>query len=288
VSSELLAILAGLASAIGYGAGDFGGGYASRRTDALLVVLVSNSTGLVLILLIAFFLAEPLPPAADLLAAAAAGTLGTIGLVRFYQELAGGKMGVIAPSVAVVTVSIPVLFSAISEGMPKTSQIAGILLAIMAIWLITREGTTRDRDEKSALTLRDMAVILVIGLMFSAFLVTIGTVSERSIAWPLVAARGVSILFVILFLALSGRWGSSVPRSQLKLLGGIGFLDVGGSVMFALSSALGRLDIAAVVTSLYPAVTVLLARIMLSEELGSRQWLGIGLALLAIVLITID
>jgi drug/metabolite transporter (DMT)-like permease len=132
-----------------------------------------------------------------------------------------------------------------------------------------------------------MAVIVVIGLMFSAFLVTIGTVSERSIAWPLVAARSVSILSVILFLTITGRWGSSVPRSQLKLLSGIGFLDVGGSAMYALSSSLGRLDIAAVVTSLYPAMTVLLARIMLSEELGSRQWLGIGLALVAIVLITI-
>jgi drug/metabolite transporter (DMT)-like permease len=287
MSSELLAILAGLASAIGYGAGDFGGGYASRRTDALLVVLVSNSAGLVLLLLIAFLLAEPLPPAADLVAAAAAGTLGTIGLVRFYQELAGGKMGVIAPSVAVVTVAIPVLFSALSEGMPKTNQIAGIFLAILAIWLITRKGATRKREQKSAFTMRDMAVIVVIGLMFSAFLVTIGTVSERSIAWPLVAARSVSILSVILFLTITGRWGSSVPRSQLKLLSGIGFLDVGGSAMYALSSSLGRLDIAAVVTSLYPAMTVLLARIMLSEELGSRQWLGIGLALVAIVLITI-
>ena len=127
-----LAIFTGLASAVCYGVSDFGGGLASRRREALMVVLVSQAAGMVLLLLIAFFLNEPLPPTADLFASAAAGILGTIGLVRFYQELALGRMGIIAPAVAVVTVTIPVLFSAFTEGMPQANQIAGILLATRA------------------------------------------------------------------------------------------------------------------------------------------------------------
>jgi drug/metabolite transporter (DMT)-like permease len=277
----LLAILAGLASAISYGASDFGGGLASRRNDALLVVLVSQVSGLALIVMMAFLLGEPLPPTADLLSAAAAGIVGTTGLVRFYQELARGKMGIIAPSVAVVTVTIPVLFGAITEGLPQAQQIAGILLAILAIWLITR-----PENHVSAISLHDMGTILVIGFMFSAFLVTIGTVSERSITWPLVASRSASILAVVIVLLWTGRWQPFVPRERLPMLGVVGFLDVGGSTFYALSSALGRLDIAAVITSLYPAVTVLLARVVLSEETGNRQRLGITIALAAIVLIT--
>lgn len=276
-----LAIFTGLASAISYGASDFGGGYASRRNDAFMVVLVSQSAGMALLLVIAFFLNEPLPPPADLLAAAVAGMLGTIGLVRFYQELAGGRMSIVAPAVAVVTVAIPVLFSIFTEGMPQRNQIIGIFLAILAIWLITRSGSDR-----TAVTARDMAVILVIGLMFSSFLVTIGTVSERSIVWPLVASRFASIAIILVVLILRGRWRSSIPRGQLPMLSLIGFLDVGGSTFYALASALGRLDIAAILTSLYPAVTVMLARILLSEEIGRRQWLGIAIALAAIVLIT--
>jgi drug/metabolite transporter (DMT)-like permease len=278
-----LAIFTGLASAICYGASDFGGGFASRRREAMMVVLVSQAAGMVLLLLlITFFLNEPLPPTADLFASAAAGMLGTIGLVRFYQELALGRMGIIAPAVAVVTVAIPVLFSATTEGLPQANQVAGILLAILAIWLITRSG-----NDEAAITLRDMAVILLIGLMFSSFLVTIGTVSERSVTWPLVASRFASIAIILVFLALKGRWGASVPRSQIPMLSLIGFLDVGGSFFYAISSALGRLDMAAVVASLYPGVTVILARVVLSEEIGNKQWLGIAMALAAIVLITL-
>jgi drug/metabolite transporter (DMT)-like permease len=277
-----LALFTGLASAVCYGASDFGGGFASRRREAMMVVLVSQAAGMVLLLLITFFLNEPLPPTADLFASAAAGMLGTIGLVRFYQELALGRMGIIAPAVAVVTVAIPVLFSATTEGLPQANQVVGILLAILAIWLITRSG-----NHEAAITLRDMAVILVIGLMFSSFLVTIGTVSERSVTWPLVASRVASIAIILVFLGFSGRWSTSVPRSQILMLSLIGFLDVGGSFFYAISSALGRLDMAAVVASLYPGVTVILARVVLSEEIGNKQWLGIAMALAAIVLITL-
>lgn len=281
LSLQVLAVLAGLASAVSYGVSDFGGGVASRRSDAFSVVLVSQVAGMVLLLLLAFMLNEPLPPTTDLIASAVAGVLGTIGLVRFYRELAGGRMGIIAPATAVVTVTIPVLFSAATEGLPETNQIVGILMAIAAIWLVTQSGS------QTTFTLRDMASILVIGLFFSSFLVTIGTVSERSIVWPLIASRTASIAAVVIFLAVTGRASFTVARDQLPLIGLVGFLDVSGSGFYALATTLGRLDIAAVIASLYPGVTALLARVFLAEEINGRQWFGIAVALASIVLITI-
>lgn len=281
LSSQILAILAGIASAVSYGTSDFGGGVASRRSNVYSVVQVSQLAGMVLLLALAFIVREPLPPAADLLAAAVAGALGTIGLARFYQELSGGRMGIIAPATAVVTVTIPVLFSAVTEGLPQANQIAGILLAVLSIWLITRSG------RQTSVTPRDMAAILMMGTMFSIFLVTIGTISERSIIWPLIASRVASILLVATILAVSRQKTFDVPRRRLPHVAAIGFLDVCGSGFYALATTFGRLDIAAVVSSLYPAVTVLLARTVLAEEISRRQWFGVALALTAIVLITL-
>ncbi len=281
LSNQILAILTGLASAASFGASDFGGGFTSRRNDPNMVVLVGQIVGLLVLLLAAILLSEPLPPVGDLIASAVAGMLGSLGVVRFYRELSGGRMGVVAPLTAVVTVAIPVLFGAVTEGLPQLNQLAGILLALFSVWLITRSAN------QGTVTLRDMASILLTGLLFSIFIVVIGTVSERSIVWPLAASRLASIPLLIAIIAFTPDRSFSLSKNQLPLMGFIGLLDVGGSSFFALSSALGRLDIAAVLASLYPAVTVLLARAVLSEQISGRQWFGIALALAAIVLITL-
>jgi drug/metabolite transporter (DMT)-like permease len=157
----------------------------------------------------------------------------------------------------------------------------GILLAVVSIWLITQSSVG------GPVTLRDMANILLMGFLFSIFIVVVGTISERSIIWPITASRTASIPILIAILAITRGGGIAFVRGQLPLLVLVGLLDVCGSGLFAVSSALGRLDIAAVVTSLYPAVTVLLARFLIAEQINSRQWAGIALALAAIALITI-
>ena len=279
--NELLAILAGLGSAVGFGVSDFGGGYVSRRNNPYLVVLVGQISGMVALLLIALWRKPPLPPTADMLAAAVAGIMGTLGVVRFYGELARGRMGVVAPLTAVVTVTIPVLFGTLTEGLPQPIHLVGILLAVVSIWLITQSSVG------GPVTLRDMANILLMGFLFSIFIVVVGTISERSIIWPITASRTASIPILIAILAITRGGGIAFVRGQLPLLVLVGLLDVCGSGLFAVSSALGRLDIAAVVTSLYPAVTVLLARFLIAEQINGRQWAGIALALAAIALITI-
>ncbi len=278
---EIMAIVAALASAVAWGAGDFGGGLSARHNDAYSVVLVSRLAGLIFLLLLLLIVREALPPTADLLLAAFGGILVTLALVQFYRELAGGRMGIVAPLTAVVTASVPVLFSAVTEGLPSASQIIGILLALLSIWLITRSGS------HGKVSWRDLSVILLIGLLFSSFFIIVGTISERSVLWPLVTGRASSLIFILIIMITMRRQSLAIARRQLPLMVVTGLLDVGGSAFFAFSSSLGRLDIAAVLASLFPAVTVLLAKVVLDEQVSSRQWIGVAVALAAIILITL-
>lgn len=280
-TAELLVILAGLAAALGYGAGDFSGGYAARRSDPYVVVLISGVSGLILLLLAVLLTAAPLPPTGDLLAAAIAGIFGALAVTRFYRELSRGHMGIVAPLTAVVTVTLPLLFSMLTEGLPGLNETAGMALAVAAIWMITRSAGP------ALVTKRDLSTILVMGFFFSIFFIVIGTVSERSVLWPLIASRAASIPLMLLIVLATARGKRPFALRQLPLIALVGLLDVSGSAFFALASSLGRLDIAAVLASLYPAATVLLARSLLKEQISGGQWLGLALALLAIILITL-
>lgn len=277
---ELLAVFFGLASAVSWGAGDFGGGFASKRTRALSVVFFSQLTGLLILLGIAAATRAPLPPWRDLLLAGSAGVISMAALVRFYKELARGRMGLITPLTSLVTVSLPVLVSFVVAGWPAPQQIVGFGLGLLAVVLISRsEGELRLRRA-------DLGVILYMGISFGVFFVVIGTVSSNSVVWPLIASR-VASLSAISLLMIRGRGRPSAPRDQWPLLLLTGTLDIAGSSLYALATAAGRLDVAAVLASLYPAVTVLLARAVLDERLNAGQWAGVLAALGAIALITL-
>ena len=277
---ELLAVFFGLASAASWGVGDFGGGFATKRTRALSVVFFAQLTGLVVLLATAVYTRAPVPPVRDLFLAAGAGCISALGLIRFYQELANGRMGVVAPLTSLVTASLPVLFSIALIGPPAPAQLVGFGLGLLAVLLISRSG------EGGRVRPADLGVILFMGTAFGVFFIVIGSVSKNSVLWPLIASRTASLL-LLLFLFLLTRQRPSAPRDQWPLLLMVGLMDIGGSGLYALATSVGRLDIAAVLASLYPAVTVLLARAVLDERLNAGQWLGVVAALLAIIFITL-
>lgn len=274
----LLGAVLGLASAVGWGAGDFSGGLASRRSPVFVVVLVSELSGVLILIGLAVLLAEPVSPPADLFWAGFAGIMGTIGLLSLYRGLATRPMGVVSPVSAVVTAVVPLLFGFLLEGIPGTRRLLGFAIAIVAVWLISRT------PQGGKIRFRDLGLPVLAGLGFGIFLITIDHVSDSTVLWPLVSARFASLAMLFLFVAFTRhRQWPALRHLPLMILAGL--CDVGGNTFYALAAHVGRLDTAAVLSSLFPAVTVVLARTILKERLGRQQWVGVAAAIVAVVLI---
>lgn len=275
VSPEHLAVAYGVASAATWGAGDFSGGLASRRMDVFRVVLASQALGLVLLAAFALAGQEQAPLFADLAWGAAAGLSGGIGVASLYAALATGRMGIAAPVTAVVASIVPVTVGIATQGAPGPLAFAGFSLALVGIWLVSRP--TGEKGSRRALGLA-----IVAGAGFGGFLVLIH--QADGILWPLVSARGASALLMLaIVLRRPVATTDARPARTLVLLAGV--LDTAGNLFFVLAATVGRLDAAAVLSGLYPAMTVLLARFLLQERLTLHQLAGLGVMLASIVLI---
>ncbi|MBE7532078.1 MAG: DMT family transporter [Chloroflexi bacterium] len=280
VNPEVMVVFWGLASAVTWGAGDFSGGVATKRTAVTGVVVVSQIVGGIFLVLLALLFREALPTPASLLMGMLAGMAGVVGLLALYSGLANGRMGVVAPLAAVISAAIPVLVSLFIEGLPQITQLMGFGLALLAVWLLSGMGW------RTAVPRQELGYALVAGTGFALFFIFIDRVEPGSLFWPLATARTVSVTLLSLWVLSRGEWVRPLPH-QLPLIALAGVLDALGNAFFALAARLGRLDIAAVLASLYPGSTVLLARVILQERLTRLQWLGVLLALAALVLITL-
>lgn len=278
LTTDFLAIAYGLASAASWGSGDFSGGLASRRGSVYSVVLISQLIGALFLFALAFSLEESIPSADNLILGGLAGILGVVGLVALYQGLSSGRMGVVAPATALVAAGIPVLVSLFTEGLPAASQLAGFGMGLIAVWLLSSGG------DGGTIRARELGLALTAGSAFGMFFILIDQVSQSAVLWPLVAARVASVSFLSILVAARRGWERPTP-AQLPLITLSGIFDTGGNAFFALATRLGRLDIAAVLSSLYPATTVLLAWLVLKERLMPQQWLGVLAALAALVFI---
>ena len=179
---------------------------------------------------------------------------------------------------AVTSVILPLIFGLFLEGVPAWSQLLGFGLALCAVWLITRPG------DGSRFQARALVLPLLAGLGFGIFLILIDHVSAAAVLWPLAAARAASVMALLIAVLLT-RQPARPVASQIPLILMAGLFDTSGNAFYALAARAGRLDIAAVLGSLYPAVTVVLARLVLKERLSRLQALGLALALLAVMLI---
>ena len=277
--SETMAVTYGLCSAASWGVADFSGGFATRRNNVFAVVILSQIIAGVLLLMVTLALTEDLPPYPQMIWGGVAGVAGSVGIMALYIGLARGHMGIVSSIAAVVAAVIPILFAFFNEGLPPATKLIGFGFAFVAVWFLTRsEGQTiMQRDE--------WLFPLLAGIGFGVFFICIDHVSQSAILWPLVAVRVTSILTVLCFV-LTRREIEWPGFKQMPMIAFIGIGDTAGNVFFALATRLGRLDISAVVASLYPAVTVLLAWFILKERLMPRQWIGVGAALCALVLIS--
>lgn len=278
----MLSILFGMLSALTWGAGDFAGGLASRKLGAYRAVLYADFFGLVLIGIALGVYREAIPSTAAFLYSIIGGALGSVGLLLLYYSLATGQMSIAAPVSALAAGLLPVIVGAITEGLPDWIRLTGFGLALLAIWLISSgQGFHLER-------LDDLRLPILAGLGFGSYFIFIhyATQETDTILWPMVASRLAGTLLLIVVVAFR-RERLAIPRSAWTVVLLNATLDVGGNLFYILASRLGRLDVAAVLSSLYPGSTVLLAWLLLKERISPQQWIGIAAALVAIVLFTL-
>jgi drug/metabolite transporter (DMT)-like permease len=280
IGSETLAFTYGLASAAIWGAGDFSGGVASKRNNVHSVIILSQLIGGALLIALAFLLQESIPSLDILLFGGVAGISGAVGLVALYSGLAKGRMGVVAPLAAVVTAVFPVVVGIVNEGLPSALQILGFGIAVVAVWFLSGAGTV------VSIQARELCLPVAAGVGFGLFFIFIDRVSSNAILWPLIAARIASIGLLSIFMALRRR-GRIPAANQFLIIALAGIFDTGGNAFFALATRVGRLDISAVLSSMYPAATVFLAYFILKERLARQQWVGVISVFVALILIAL-
>jgi drug/metabolite transporter (DMT)-like permease len=279
----------GLAASAFWGASDFLGGLATRKAHVVLVVAMAHGLSLGLLLLIALSTRPALPTEHFALIGLCAGAFGGLALLLYYQALSLGEMGITTALTGLLTALVPVVYSFFAQGSPKLSQIAGFMLAAAAIALIAYKPAGAPRP--LALGLATLA-----GLGFGVFLVVLKVGSAHGLLWPLIFSRVASATLacgiVIVVQLRNGKdamtWRMQARENRFFLIAGsAGVLEATGSLLYMRSAAEGRLDVAAVLASLYPVVTILLAAWFLKERTTSSQAFGMALALGAVVLVSL-
>lgn len=273
---QIISAVYGMAAVVAWGTSDFLGGYATRRANAFLFTTVVNLGGLLLVGTLASTTHAHFPSARSAAWVLAGGISGGAALAIFYRALSSGRMGLTAPVAAVLSAAIPTIFSMFTEGLPGKIAIVGFFFAAMGLWLITRaeDGNTPE----------GIGLAVVAGIGFAGFYLCVRQAGDGSALWIASFTRlgGLIITGLIVLLhknftditAAGVRWGVLT-----------GCLDSLGTILFVRASQTGRLDEAVVISSLYPAITVLLARMFLKEHLTRWRFVGLLAALAAVPMI---
>jgi drug/metabolite transporter (DMT)-like permease len=271
----MLALALGLVSSVSWGIADFLGGVASRRAAALTVVALSQSVGLLLALVVVAATRTGPPPAEDMLLGVAAGVSGVIGLVAFYRGMAVGSISIIAP-ISALGALVPLAVDLVAGRTPGTLALVGMVVALAGASLAARAPGPASR--------RGIGLALVAAVGFGGFFALLGEAASESALWGLTAARLGSVPLALAAILVVGP-GVALAGRTIAMVCAAGVLDASANMLFALGSQRGLVSVVAVVGSLYPVMTVVLAGSLLDERLSRLQAAGAVLALGGVVLI---
>lgn len=281
-------VFALLAAAI-YGAADFLGGTVAKRASTLAAVVATQGAGLVLLLMGTPLMLGAHVTGNDVLFGAMAGLSGSVGVGLLYRGLAMGPMSVVAPVTAVCAVVVPLVAGLLFGERLSPIAALGVALAIAAVVLLGQVAAPdaarpEDTPRSAAQVAQAVRIALASGVAIGGFFVALGRTEAPAGLWPLAVSRTVSVT-VFLAIALLTRQPWRVPVVALPAAIGCGALDMIANGLYLVAVRQGQLSLVATLASLYPASTVLLARYVLGERLGSLQMVGVGAAVVAIVLI---
>jgi drug/metabolite transporter (DMT)-like permease len=277
-----------------WGAGDFCGGIAARLGNTFIASWVAQATGLVIAVVLLLIAGESMPGGEALVFGAIAGVAGALGVGCFYLALSRGTMGLVAPLTALIAASIPAVIGLASGESTDPAILAGMAAALVAVLLITLPEKRADGASIPTFggsRLRELALIVVAGLGFASFFLTIDRSHEAGggIWWPLFMVRVggvVSISIVALALVAARRMPAAHhARAAIRVAVVAGLGDLGGNLFFIMANDAGDLAVAVVVSSLYPVSTAILAWLFLHERLGRVRLAGVAVAITSVVLI---
>lgn len=291
-----------LLAAGSWGGADFAGGLAARRASPFATVAIAHGLSLTLLAALVIWLQLPPPSSHIRVLGLWSGLIGGLALVLLYEALALGKMGLSAAIAGLLTAAIPVIYSFLTDGLPQPLQLTGFALAGIAIWLIAAAPGGKAHP-------RGLLLAALAGIGFGVFFILLKLAGKSGVVWPLLYARLASFALTTVIYAATvllrrkspqPATGAARPTSatatELRPLLAPMFLllvalscvfDTGGNLLYTMATRVGRLDVAAVLSSLYPAGTILLAAWLLKERSTRTQTLGMALALGAVVLITL-
>jgi uncharacterized membrane protein len=284
-SDPMIELLA-LGSAVFYGSADFFGGLTARRANTIATVFVSQFVGLILLLLVLPFLPAAAVSSRDWTWGFAAGFSGGIGVALLYRALAVGAMAVIAPTTAVIAAIIPVLFAFVLGERLRPLTIVGVALALVAIGLVSwQRSETGPGPQTQRRSLPPGLFLAVLsGFAVGIFFLSLARTTIAAGMWPLIAARIASIVLFGSIALITGRTlRMSLPATTTACAGGA--LDMLANALYMIAARVGPLSIVVTLASLYPASTVILARVVLGERLSFVQGIGLGCALAAVAII---
>jgi drug/metabolite transporter (DMT)-like permease len=274
----VLAVALALGASLSYGVGDFLGGLTSRRLHVLTVLALSQVAGAVAVAVWALVEREAFPGGGATAAACAAGLCGAVGLTALYRGMAVGAMGVVAPISSVAAV-IPFTYGLARGERPTLLQVAGVVVALAGLVLVSRAS-----DGGGAAVAAGVGLALIAAVGFGLYFVFLGEAATESVPWAVLVARTTSCALALAAVALT-RVTLRPGRRLLAPVLAVGVFDVSANVLFALASTRGLLSVASVLTSLYPAVTVALAALVLRERVGRTQLAGAAAVLAGAALI---
>ncbi len=277
-----MAIVLGLLTSAFFGAGDFFGGLSAKKTSALNVVAFSHVIGLCGALLLAPWLADSFT-ARDFGLGAVAGGLGGFGVILLYRGLARGPMAVVAPLTAITSAAVPALWGVAAGDTLSTLAWVGVGAALVAIAL----SSIPNESDGAPVTPRVVFESLAAGAAFGTMFILFDATSDGTAPWPVVGARTLTVGFLLSFIFLARRDGLATVRPAIGTIALAGLCDTGSNILFLFAAEVGDLSIVAVLSSLYPAATVLLARFVLDERMSRLQLLGLVTALVAAALIAL-
>jgi drug/metabolite transporter (DMT)-like permease len=271
-----------------YGAADFLGGLAARRTNTAAVVVVSQFSGMVVLAVMLPLLPDAAPAMRDLIWGAVAGVAIGAGLALLYRALAIGRMVVVAPTTAVCAVVIPVMAAMLLGERPGSRTLVGIALAIVSIVLVSQQRTRAAQGEHLPAATpgppSGLGLALLSGVAIGLFFLSLARTAPTAGLWPLLVARFASVALCGVSAIAGGRsLRMAAPVAAIVIAGGV--IDMLANALYLIATHHGPLSVVVTLSSLYPAGTVVLALAVLGERLSALQGAGIACALVAVLLI---